>query len=120
MHNHPLTHSPMRACTQTGTTSLSDLQVTTSSEALLSGKAPTFRLLVWAVDEQGEPVTNVTYVVSENFVVGRSTRSNAVRILRTESGIPAPCAWRGAHASCLMCAALVVSTVSLYAVSTFC
>jgi len=50
--------------------SLSELQVTTSSEALLSGKAPTFRLLIWAVDKHGEPVHNVTYVVSENFVVG--------------------------------------------------
>lgn len=48
---------------------LSDLQVTTSSEALLAGKAPTFRLLVWAVDSMGEPLSNVTYVVSENFVV---------------------------------------------------
>ncbi len=43
--------------------------MTTSSEALLAGKAPTFRLLVWAVDALGEPVSNVTYVVSENFVV---------------------------------------------------
>ena len=43
--------------------------MTTSSEALLAGKAPTFRLLVWAVDALGEVVPNVTYVVSENFVV---------------------------------------------------
>jgi hypothetical protein len=48
---------------------ISDLQVTTSSEALLAGKAPTFRLLVWAVDAAGEPLSNITYVVSENFVV---------------------------------------------------
>ena len=47
------------------------IQVTTSSEALLAGKAPTFRLLVWAVDILGEPVSSVTYVVSENFVVRR-------------------------------------------------
>ena len=46
--------------------------MTTSSEALLGGKAPTFRLLVWAVDTQGEPVPNVMYVVSEEFVVGGS------------------------------------------------
>ena len=57
------------ACLQRGQAPLSDLQVTTSSEALLCGKAPTFRLLVWAVDNLGEPVSNVTYVVSENFVV---------------------------------------------------
>ena len=54
---------------QRGQAPLSDLTVTTSSEALLAGKAPTFRLLVWAVDMAGEPVANVTYVVSENFVV---------------------------------------------------
>jgi hypothetical protein len=55
---------------QRGQAALSDLQVTTSSEALLAGKAPTFRLLVWAVDMHGEPVASVTYVVSEFFVVG--------------------------------------------------
>lgn len=48
---------------------MSDLALTTSSEALLSGKAPTFRLLVWAVEANGEPVPYVTYVVSESFVV---------------------------------------------------
>eukprot|EP00798_Chlamydomonas_sp_ICE-L_P015740 gene15740-21861_t len=51
-----------------GQAPLSDLAVTTSSEALLAGKAPTFRLLVWAKDSAGEPVPNVTYVVSESFV----------------------------------------------------
>lgn len=35
---------------QNGQAPLSDLQCTTSSEALLAGKAPTFRLLVWAID----------------------------------------------------------------------
>lgn len=35
---------------QGGQAPLSDLQCTTSSEALLAGKAPTFRLLVWAID----------------------------------------------------------------------
>lgn len=37
---------------QNGQGPLSDLQCTTSSEALLAGKAPTFRLLVWAIDRQ--------------------------------------------------------------------
>lgn len=59
-----------KLCSQRGQAALSDLQVTTSSEALLAGKAPTFRLLVWAVDMHGEPVASVTYVVSEFFVVG--------------------------------------------------
>lgn len=58
---------------QRGQGGISDLAVTTSSEALLSGKAPTFRLLVWAVDAAGEPVPYVTYVVSESFVVSEST-----------------------------------------------
>ncbi|GAX84826.1 hypothetical protein CEUSTIGMA_g12247.t1 [Chlamydomonas eustigma] len=58
---------------------LSDLQVTTSSEALLAGKAPTFRLLVWAVDALGEPVANVTYVVSENFVVATKRVKHAIK-----------------------------------------
>jgi hypothetical protein len=38
------------AVLQGGQAPLSDLQCTTSSEALLAGKAPTFRLLVWAID----------------------------------------------------------------------
>lgn len=43
----------MRVCVlQQGQAPLSDLQCTTSSEALLAGKAPTFRLLVWAIDRQ--------------------------------------------------------------------
>jgi hypothetical protein len=41
------------AAAQGGCASLSELSPTTSSEALLSGKAPTFRLLVWAVDAAG-------------------------------------------------------------------
>ncbi len=54
---------------------MSDLSLTTSSEALLSGKAPTFRLLVWAVEANGEPVPYVTYVVSESFVVRGAERA---------------------------------------------
>jgi hypothetical protein len=63
---------------QRGQSALSDLQVTTSSEALLAGKAPTFRLLVWAVDMHGEPVASVTYVVSEFFVVSEQAAGEAV------------------------------------------
>lgn len=62
-----------------GQAGLSDLQVTTSSEALLAGKAPTFRLLVWAVDAMGEPVPSVTYVVSENFVVATKRVKHAIK-----------------------------------------
>lgn len=60
---------PPHCSAQRGAATLSDLSLTTSSEALLSGKAPTFRLLVWAVEPNGEPVPYVTYVVSESFVV---------------------------------------------------
>ncbi len=38
---------------ENGQAPLSELQCTTSSEALLCGKAPTFRLLVWATDMHG-------------------------------------------------------------------
>jgi hypothetical protein len=55
---------------QAGKVPLSDLQCTTSSEALLSGKAPTFRLLVWAVDGLGQHNPGVTYVVSGWVGVG--------------------------------------------------
>lgn len=41
---------PVCCGVQNGQAPLSDLQCTTSSEALLAGKAPTFRLLVWAID----------------------------------------------------------------------
>lgn len=53
--------------------------MTTSSEALLAGKAPTFRLLVWAVDGAGQAVSNVTYVVSENFVVATKRVKHAIK-----------------------------------------
>lgn len=60
----------MLSCfSQKGTAVLADLAVTTSSEALLCGKAPTFRLLIWAVTQDKEPVAGVMYVVSESFVV---------------------------------------------------
>jgi hypothetical protein len=67
-------------CLQHGQAPLSDLQCTTSSEALLCGKAPTFRLLVWAIDRgSGAPVPNVTYVVSESFVVATKRVKHAIK-----------------------------------------
>jgi hypothetical protein len=64
---------------QAGQAPLSDLQCTTSSEALLAGKAPTFRLLVWAIDANGVPLPNVTYVVSESFVVATKRVKHAIK-----------------------------------------
>ncbi|GBF93537.1 hypothetical protein Rsub_06257 [Raphidocelis subcapitata] len=58
---------------------LSDLQCTTSSEALLAGKAPTFRLLVWAIDGNGNHLPGVTYVVSESFVVATKRVKHAIK-----------------------------------------
>lgn len=64
---------------QQGTAPLSDLQCTTSSEALLCGKAPTFRLLVWAIDRSGAHVPHITYVVSESFVVATKRVKHAIK-----------------------------------------
>lgn len=64
---------------ENGQSSLSDLQCTTSSEALLLGKAPTFRLLVWAVDRGGMPLMSITYVVSESFVVATKRVKGAIK-----------------------------------------
>ncbi|KIY96512.1 hypothetical protein MNEG_11449 [Monoraphidium neglectum] len=58
---------------------LSDLQCTTSSEALLAGKAPTFRLLVWAIDRAGNHLPSITYVVSESFVVATKRVKHAIK-----------------------------------------
>lgn len=43
--------------------------VTDSSEALLQGRRPPFRLLVWAPDGLGGFNHAVQYVVSDDFVV---------------------------------------------------
>lgn len=64
---------------QHGQAPLSDLQCTTSSEALLCGKAPTFRLLVWAIDRSGAHMQHVTYVVSESFVVATKRVKHAIK-----------------------------------------
>lgn len=64
---------------QHGQAPLSDLQCTTSSEALLCGKAPTFRLLVWAIDRSGAHLPHITYVVSESFVVATKRVKHAIK-----------------------------------------
>ena len=83
-----------------GAAPLSDLAVAASSEALLAGKAPTFRLLVWAVVDahsdsdsdngtggggggnggcSSAPLPGVAYVVSEAFVVATKRVKHAVK-----------------------------------------
>lgn len=49
---------------------LVDLHVTDSSEAILSGRKPPFRLLVRAMLPPGGPRLNIRHAVSEGFVVG--------------------------------------------------
>ena len=59
---------------QRGQGSLSDFQVANvRNEELQVGKVPAYRLLVLAVDGDGKSMPDVTYVVSEQFVV-RTTR----------------------------------------------
>ncbi len=71
---------PSPTCPQHGNAPLSDLVCTTSSEALLAGKAPTFRLLVWAVDRAGVHLPGITYVVSESFVVATKRVKHAIKV----------------------------------------
>ena len=59
-----------------GTAVLPDEHVSDSSEALLSGRKPPFRLLARAVTANGAPASNVRSAVSEGFVVAtRRTRT---------------------------------------------
>ena len=48
---------------------LPDLKITDSSEALLTGRAPPFRLAVRAVHRSGEPYEGVAFALSDPFVV---------------------------------------------------
>lgn len=54
---------------------LPELHVTDSSEALLSGRKPPFRLLAWVIDKQNRNLS-IRHAVSEGFVVAtRRTRT---------------------------------------------
>ncbi len=44
------------------------------------------RLQVWAVDQRGEPVGNVTYVVSEYFVVATKRVKHAIKSVSGKLG----------------------------------
>ena len=59
---------------QRGMAQLPDLHVSDSSEAILSGRKPPFRLLVRAVASDGRKV-NIRHAVSEGFVVRPSISS---------------------------------------------
>ena len=60
----------MPGAMQRGVAQLPDLHVSDSSEAMLSGRKPPFRLLVRAVATDGRTV-NIRHAVSEGFVVSR-------------------------------------------------
>ncbi|KAK9825131.1 hypothetical protein WJX81_002021 [Elliptochloris bilobata] len=58
---------------------LPDLSVTGSSEALLSGVKPPFRLLVRAINPDGSPAVHIRFAVSEAFVVATPRVRTAVK-----------------------------------------
>lgn len=57
---------------QRGMAALPELHVSDSSEAMLSGRKPPFRLLVQAVHRKGRKL-NIRHAVSEGFVVSYSS-----------------------------------------------
>lgn len=59
---------------QRGMAALPDLHVSDSSEAMLSGRKPPFRLLVRAAHRDGRKV-NIRHAVSEGFVVSITLHS---------------------------------------------
>lgn len=59
-------------CVQRGMAALPDLHVSDSSEAMLSGRKPPFRLLVRAAHRDGRKI-NIRHAVSEGFVVSPKT-----------------------------------------------
>ena len=63
-----------------GQSVLPDLKVTDSSEALLSGRAPPFRLVIRAVRRGGVVINGVLPAASEPFVVATSRVKGAVKV----------------------------------------
>ncbi len=62
---------------QSGKVFLPDIHITDSSEALLSGRKPLFRLCVRAMHKDGRAL-NIRHAVSEGFVVGVGTMFLAI------------------------------------------
>lgn len=77
---------------------LPDLKITDSSEALLTGRAPPFRLAVRAVHRSGEPFEGVAFSLSEPFVV--SARAALLRRVLLPWGAGAARRW-GVRLGCL-------------------
>lgn len=76
----------MNGCVvQRGMAQLPDLHVSDSSEAMLSGRKPPFRLLVRAVATDGRKV-NIRHAVSEGFVVGSSRYCLTAQVISPSTG----------------------------------
>lgn len=92
---------PCHAVPQEGKALLQDLHVTDSSEAILSGRKPPFRLLVRAIQPPGYNL-NIRHAVSEGFVVRACVRVNVgscAHRVRPWCGRERPAAgWRGLEA----------------------
>ena len=58
---------------------LPDLKITDSSEALLTGRAPPFRLAVRAVHRSGEQFEGVEFALSDPFVVSEQRECQPAR-----------------------------------------
>lgn len=63
-----------------GQAMLPDLKVTDSSEALLTGRAPPFRLLARVVQRGGIPLPGIAPVLSEPFVVATARVRGAAKV----------------------------------------
>eukprot|EP00887_Chlorella_sp_A99_P000045 scaffold16.g45.t1 len=63
-----------------GQSILPDPKVTDSSEALLQGRAPPFRLLVRAVRRGGASIPNISHALSEPFVVATARVKGAAKL----------------------------------------
>ena len=71
---------PPSSSLQHGQAVLPDLKVTDSSEALLTGRAPPFRLLVRAVRRTGDSVSHIRFALSEPFVVATARVKGAAKL----------------------------------------
>lgn len=69
---------------------LPDLKITDSSEALLTGRAPPFRLAVRAVHRSGEPFEGVAFALSEPFVVRARAAAAAAPACRLDAALARP------------------------------
>lgn len=69
---------------QGGVAYLPDLSVTGSSEAILQGQKPPFRLMARAVSAvDGSHAAHIRPAISEAFVVGARTNQSAEKLVRT-------------------------------------